>query len=169
MGIDHLGGSLICQCLWCTRVYCHNDKCSGLMACAVSKACISAMTCFSSHHCAVWDSSIVVAKFFERWGNRWAGKRCLDLSAGCGLVGAACLFAAGTRTALQSPTLVLHPPKSSPRRRHVQARNCCLLCAASYLHRWHAVQAVDVLWANMHYLCAAIHTAVMLLYNIHTS
>lgn len=45
---------------------------------------------------AVWDSSIVVAKYFERWGNRWAGKRCLDLSAGCGLVGAACPFAAGS-------------------------------------------------------------------------
>lgn len=38
----------------------------------------------------VWDSSIVVAKYFERWGGRWAGKRCLDLSAGCGLVGAHC-------------------------------------------------------------------------------
>lgn len=33
----------------------------------------------------VWDSSIVVAKYIERWNNRWAGKQCLDLSAGCGL------------------------------------------------------------------------------------
>ena len=31
---------------------------------------------------AVWDSSIVLAKFFERWPQRAAGKRCLDLSAG---------------------------------------------------------------------------------------
>lgn len=37
---------------------------------------------------AVWDSSIVMAKYFERWGENWRGKRCLDLSAGCGLVGA---------------------------------------------------------------------------------
>lgn len=36
---------------------------------------------------AVWDSSIVVAKYFERWGVRYKGLRCLDLSAGCGLVG----------------------------------------------------------------------------------
>lgn len=35
----------------------------------------------------VWDSSIVMAKFFERWAHRYAGKKCLDLSAGCGLVG----------------------------------------------------------------------------------
>lgn len=35
----------------------------------------------------VWDSSIVMAKYFERWSDRWSGKRCLDLSAGCGLVG----------------------------------------------------------------------------------
>lgn len=38
---------------------------------------------------AVWDSSIVVGKYFERRGRSWAvGLRCLDLSAGCGLVGA---------------------------------------------------------------------------------
>lgn len=37
----------------------------------------------------VWDSSIVLAKYFERWRGQYAGKRCLDLSAGCGLVGAA--------------------------------------------------------------------------------
>lgn len=37
---------------------------------------------------AVWDSSIVMAKFFERWPALVQGKRCLDLSAGCGLVGA---------------------------------------------------------------------------------
>jgi Lysine methyltransferase len=35
----------------------------------------------------VWDSSIVVAKYAERWPERFAGARCLDLSAGCGLVG----------------------------------------------------------------------------------
>ena len=38
---------------------------------------------------AVWDSSIVLAKYFERWPQKVAGKRCLDLSAGCGLVGIA--------------------------------------------------------------------------------
>lgn len=38
----------------------------------------------------VWDSSIVLAKFIERRHREeqgaWAGARCLDLSAGCGLV-----------------------------------------------------------------------------------
>ncbi|KAK9791359.1 hypothetical protein WJX73_007751 [Symbiochloris irregularis] len=33
----------------------------------------------------VWDSSIVMAKYFERWPDLVCGKRCLDLSAGCGL------------------------------------------------------------------------------------
>lgn len=36
---------------------------------------------------AVWDSSIVVAKYLEKHQHRYKGKRCLDLSAGCGLVG----------------------------------------------------------------------------------
>ncbi|KAA6422578.1 MAG: methyltransferase 21A [Trebouxia sp. A1-2] len=35
----------------------------------------------------IWDSSIVMSKYFERWDGRWVGKKCLDLSAGCGLVG----------------------------------------------------------------------------------
>lgn len=35
----------------------------------------------------VWDSSIVLAKYFERHAGRYAGARCLDLSAGCGLPG----------------------------------------------------------------------------------
>ncbi|KAL4447760.1 hypothetical protein ABPG75_004979 [Micractinium tetrahymenae] len=35
----------------------------------------------------VWDSSIVLAKFFEKHPQRCVGKRCLDLSAGCGLPG----------------------------------------------------------------------------------
>eukprot|EP00775_Hariotina_reticulata_P005949 gene5949-6188_t len=34
----------------------------------------------------VWDSSIVTAKYIEKWPQLFAGKRCLDLSAGCGLV-----------------------------------------------------------------------------------
>jgi predicted nicotinamide N-methyase len=39
-------------------------------------------------HAAVWDSSIVVAKYLEKLGpDALGGKRCLDLSAGCGLVG----------------------------------------------------------------------------------
>ena len=38
---------------------------------------------------AVWDSSIVLAKFFEKHPQRCAGRRCLDLSAGCGLPGLA--------------------------------------------------------------------------------
>ena len=37
--------------------------------------------------CAVWDSSIVMAKYFEMHRAELVGKRCLDLSAGCGLVG----------------------------------------------------------------------------------
>lgn len=38
--------------------------------------------------CAVWDSSIVASKYLEKLGPSWLeGKRCLDLSAGCGLVG----------------------------------------------------------------------------------
>lgn len=36
---------------------------------------------------AVWDSSIVLSKYFERHPQLVEGKRCLDLSAGCGLVG----------------------------------------------------------------------------------
>jgi predicted nicotinamide N-methyase len=35
----------------------------------------------------VWDSSIVTAKYVEKWPHIFTGKRCLDLSAGCGLVG----------------------------------------------------------------------------------
>lgn len=35
----------------------------------------------------MWDSSIVLAKFFERHPRRFTGLRCLDLSAGCGLPG----------------------------------------------------------------------------------
>ena len=35
----------------------------------------------------MWDSAIVVAKYAERWADRYKGRRCLDLSAGCGLVG----------------------------------------------------------------------------------
>jgi predicted nicotinamide N-methyase len=43
---------------------------------------------------AVWDSSIVVAKYLEKYLEKLGqsalrGKRCLDLSAGCGLVGKA--------------------------------------------------------------------------------
>uniref|UniRef100_A0A383VHV1 Uncharacterized protein n=1 Tax=Tetradesmus obliquus TaxID=3088 RepID=A0A383VHV1_TETOB len=34
----------------------------------------------------VWDSAIVAAKYAERWPQMFAGKRCCDLSAGCGLV-----------------------------------------------------------------------------------
>ncbi len=37
--------------------------------------------------CAVWDSSIVMARYFEIHAAQIRGKRCLDLSAGCGLVG----------------------------------------------------------------------------------
>lgn len=37
---------------------------------------------------SVWDSSIVVTKYLEKLGPDWLrGKRLLDLSAGCGLVG----------------------------------------------------------------------------------
>lgn len=34
----------------------------------------------------VWDSSIVISKLFERHPEHIQGRRCLDLSAGCGLV-----------------------------------------------------------------------------------
>jgi hypothetical protein len=37
--------------------------------------------------CQVWDSAIVAAKYVEKWPQLFAGKRCCDLSAGCGLVG----------------------------------------------------------------------------------
>ena len=49
-------------------------------ACPLSKQCLL--------RCAVWDSSIVAVKMFEKRGAAaLAGRRCLDLSAGCGLVG----------------------------------------------------------------------------------
>ncbi|KAK3273107.1 hypothetical protein CYMTET_18636 [Cymbomonas tetramitiformis] len=35
----------------------------------------------------VWDSSIVMSKYMERWRENFTGKRCLELGAGCGLVG----------------------------------------------------------------------------------
>ena len=38
---------------------------------------------------AVWDSAIVIAKYAEKWPDKFKGRRCLDLSAGCGLVGGA--------------------------------------------------------------------------------
>jgi hypothetical protein len=48
----------------------------------------------------VWDSAIVAAKYAEKWPELFAGKRCCDLSAGCGLVGeflaAVAAAAAGT-------------------------------------------------------------------------
>ena len=43
-------------------------------------------TCATSY-LQVWDSSIVVAKYVEKHAVRFCGRRCLDLSAGCGLVG----------------------------------------------------------------------------------
>ena len=123
-------GLLMCRCPWWTLKHCQNDICPGSMACACSRACTYALTCCSSHHCAVWDSSIVVAKFFERWGNRWAGKRCLDLSAGCGLVGAACLFAAGTELHhSHHPSYCIHQSlnqKGDEMRRHLIVV-CCVL------------------------------------------
>ena len=57
----------------------------------------------------MWDSSIVLAKFIEGQGSkRFAGKRCVDLSAGCGLPGVvlARLGAAVTATDL-APNLPL--------------------------------------------------------------
>ncbi|KAF5834016.1 putative methyltransferase-domain-containing protein [Dunaliella salina] len=35
----------------------------------------------------IWDSSIVLSRYIERHASHFRGKRCLDLSAGCGLVG----------------------------------------------------------------------------------
>lgn len=65
----------------------------------------------------VWDSSIVVAKWAEKAGI-WAGRRVLDLSAGCGLVGLVCakLGAAVTATDLE-PNLPLL-------RRNAEANGC---------------------------------------------
>lgn len=39
-------------------------------------------------HDAVWDSSIVACRYLERHAELVKGRRCLDLSAGCGLAGA---------------------------------------------------------------------------------
>eukprot|EP00250_Pteridium_aquilinum_P004633 c14845_g1_i2 orf=118-843(+) len=43
----------------------------------------------------VWDSAIVLSKYFERWPSKVNGKQCIELGAGCGLPGitAACLGA----------------------------------------------------------------------------
>jgi len=57
----------------------------------------------------VWDSSIVLAKYFERWSERYVGRRALDLSAGCGLIGA---------DAALSPSLLHRVPGA--RRRHTR-------------------------------------------------
>lgn len=35
----------------------------------------------------VWDSSIVMSKYIEKWPEKFRGRRCLELGAGCGLVG----------------------------------------------------------------------------------
>ncbi|KAH7295965.1 hypothetical protein KP509_26G001400 [Ceratopteris richardii] len=44
----------------------------------------------------VWDSSIVLSKYLEKWPSLVKGKHCIELGAGCGLPGitAACLGAA---------------------------------------------------------------------------
>lgn len=33
----------------------------------------------------VWDSSIVLSKYLERWPQIIEGKHCIELGAGCGL------------------------------------------------------------------------------------
>ena len=37
----------------------------------------------------VWDASVVLSAYFEKLGPELAGKRCLELGSGCGLVGIA--------------------------------------------------------------------------------
>lgn len=56
----------------------------------------------------VWDSAIVLAKYFEKHPEIVKGKRCLDLSAGCGLVGIVAAALGGEVTATDlAPNLPL--------------------------------------------------------------
>lgn len=76
----------------------------------------------------VWDSSIVLAKFFEKHPQRCAGRRCLDLSAGCGLPGLALakLGAASVTVTDLGPNLALLSKNSEA--------NGCGLCVVE--HSW---------------------------------
>ena len=40
----------------------------------------------------VWDSSIVLSKYVQKHPHLFKGKRCLELGAGCGLIGAFFVF-----------------------------------------------------------------------------
>ena len=84
---------------------------------------------------AVWDSSIVLAKFIEAQGApRFAGTRCLDLSAGCGLPGLvlAKLGAAVTATDLAPnlPLLEKNSAANGERRGRHRAAHCSARCVS---------------------------------------
>ena len=90
----------------------------------------------------VWDSSIVMAKYFERWNSLWAGKRCLDLSAGCGLVGANGVCNTCVCTALRSWLTAAVTANSTfqnssqhiPKQQTAHAKTAALLwCAAAII------------------------------------
>ncbi|PSC72502.1 lysine methyltransferase METTL21D [Micractinium conductrix] len=107
----------------------------------------------------VWDSSIVLAKLFEKHPQRWAGRRCLDLSAGCGLPGLAlCKLGADAVTATDlAPNLPLL-------RKNAEANGCDIAvvehswgeppCAALQ-PRFDVIAACDVM-----YVCEAIPALV---------
>ena len=77
--------SIICSYYTGNEWPCLSSMC--MVVTAIQKFAIHQQPSLADIVIAVWDSSIVMAKYFERWGKRWQGKRCLDLSAGCGLVG----------------------------------------------------------------------------------
>eukprot|EP00884_Botryococcus_braunii_P021511 jgi/Botrbrau1/8043/Bobra.13_2s0014.2 len=88
------------------RPYTHTVMLDG----SVYKKLVLQQAAFSSEGFAstVWDSAIVISKYFERWPALCKGKWCLDLSAGCGLVGLVlgCLNASVAATDL-APNLQL--------------------------------------------------------------
>lgn len=71
---------------------------------------------------AVWDSSIVVAKYLEKLGAvALRGKRCLDLSAGCGLVGEGQGSSTLFTPPLHAHASPMHMPRPCTRLAHAHA------------------------------------------------
>lgn len=104
-----------------------NRRCSckitSVSSCCCCYYCCCRCSCFLC--LAVWDSSIVVAKYLEKLGaGALKSKRCLDLSAGCGLVGEG----QGPKNRHASP---MHTPRLRTRLAHAHASPMHTQCATS--------------------------------------